>query len=101
MGGVDPTLPTFVTVVTVVFVVFAGVRENARVSERGRGGRATGSTVARQILVLQLLVVLVVVLGALALAYAEVRRSTLAGARDRAVGGGRRGRRRAHRPARR
>ncbi|MGZ4437880.1 MAG: sensor histidine kinase [Nocardioidaceae bacterium] len=54
-------------------------------SRRGRAGGTAGSTVARQILVLQLLVVLVVVLGALGLAYAEARRSTLAAARQRAV----------------
>ena len=50
-----------------------------------RTGGPPRSTVARQILVLQLLVVLVVVLGALALSYAEARRTTLDGARDRAV----------------
>lgn len=45
----------------------------------------TRSTVARQILVLQVLVVLVVVVGAVSLAYADARRSQIAGARDRAL----------------
>jgi sensor histidine kinase regulating citrate/malate metabolism len=41
--------------------------------------------VARQILVLQVLVVLVVVVGAVLLAYADARRSQIASARDRAL----------------
>ncbi len=44
-----------------------------------------GSAVARQILLLQVLVVLVVVVGALALAYADARRAQIGGARDRAL----------------
>ncbi|WP_254185516.1 ATP-binding protein [Nocardioides panacis] len=43
------------------------------------------STVARQILVLQVLVVVVVVVGAVTLAYYDARRSQIAGARDRAL----------------
>ena len=43
------------------------------------------SPVARQILVLQVLMVLVVVAGAVALAYVDARRSQLAAARDRAL----------------
>jgi two-component system CitB family sensor kinase len=43
------------------------------------------SPVARQILLLQVLTVLVVVAGAVALAYVDARRSQLAGARDRAL----------------
>jgi sensor histidine kinase regulating citrate/malate metabolism len=43
------------------------------------------SPVARQILLLQVLMVLVVVAGAVALAYVDARRSQLAGARDRAL----------------
>jgi sensor histidine kinase regulating citrate/malate metabolism len=54
------------------------VGENACVSR-------TRSTVARQILVLQVLVVLVVVVGAVTLAYADARRSQIVGARDRAL----------------
>jgi sensor histidine kinase regulating citrate/malate metabolism len=54
------------------------VGENAAVSPRR-------STVARQILVLQVLVVVVVVVGAVTLAYYDARRSQIAGARDRAL----------------
>jgi sensor histidine kinase regulating citrate/malate metabolism len=54
------------------------VGENAAVSPRR-------STVARQILVLQVLVVVVVVIGAVTLAYYDARRSQIAGARDRAL----------------
>jgi two-component system, CitB family, sensor kinase len=43
------------------------------------------SPVARQILLLQVLTVLVVVAGAVSLAYVDTRRSQLAGARDRAL----------------
>ena len=43
------------------------------------------STVARQILVLQVLVVVVVVVGAVTLAYADARRTQLNSARDRAL----------------
>ena len=43
------------------------------------------STVARQILVLQVLVVVVVVVGAVTLAYADARRSQINSARDRAL----------------
>ena len=43
------------------------------------------STVARQILLLQVLVVVVVVLGAGTLAYADARRTQIASARDRAL----------------
>jgi sensor histidine kinase regulating citrate/malate metabolism len=46
---------------------------------------ARSSTVARQILVLQVLVVVVVVVGAVTLAYADARRSQIASARDRAL----------------
>ena len=61
-----------VTAVTLVFVVFthgvAGWAEQIRQCPRA------GSAVARQILLLQVLVVLVVVVGAVALAYADARR---------------------------
>ena len=43
------------------------------------------STVARQILVLQVLVVLVVVAGSVALTYTDARRTQVAGARDRSL----------------
>ena len=43
------------------------------------------SPVARQILLLQVLMVLAVVAGAVSLAYVDARRSQLAGARDRAL----------------
>jgi len=54
------------------------VRENANVSRRR-------STVARQILVLQVLVVVAVVVGGVTLAYADARRAQIAGARDQAL----------------
>jgi sensor histidine kinase regulating citrate/malate metabolism len=54
------------------------VGDNACVSPRR-------STVARQILVLQVLVVVVVVVGAVTLAYYDARRGQIAGARDRAL----------------
>src|SRR3954452_12395952 len=57
------------------------VRDNAWVPWlRGRS-----SAVARQILVLQVLVVVAVVVGAVTLAYLDARRAQIAGARDRAV----------------
>jgi sensor histidine kinase regulating citrate/malate metabolism len=75
-----------VNVVTLVFVVFTrasrAVGENAWVPST-RSARS--STVARQILVLQVLVVVVVVVGAVTLAYADARRSQIASARDRAL----------------
>ena len=43
------------------------------------------STVARQILLLQVLVVVVVVVSAVTLAYADARRTQVAAARDRAL----------------
>jgi two-component system CitB family sensor kinase len=58
------------------------VGHNAAVSPRRSARR---STVARQILVLQVLVVVVVVVGAVALAYADARRSQIASARDQAL----------------
>jgi two-component system, CitB family, sensor kinase len=54
------------------------VRENAGVSARR-------STVARQILVLQVLVVIVVVAGSVTLAYADARRTQISSARDRSL----------------
>ena len=48
-------------------------------------GSGYRSTVARQILLLQVLVVLVVVVGAVALAYLDARRSQISAARDRAL----------------
>jgi two-component system, CitB family, sensor kinase len=75
-------MPHPVTPVTVLFVVFAascpGVGDNASVA-RNR------STVARQILLLQVLVVLVVVVGAVVLAYVDARHTQVAAARDRAL----------------
>lgn len=47
--------------------------------------RGRGSSVARQILVLQALTVVVVVVGALAFSYLEARRAQLESARDRSV----------------
>jgi two-component system, CitB family, sensor kinase len=54
------------------------VRDNAGVSARR-------STVARQILVLQVLVVIVVVAGSVTLAYADARRTQISSARDRSL----------------
>jgi two-component system, CitB family, sensor kinase len=69
-------------VVTVAFIVFTprplGRGENAVVTKRP-------STVARQILTLQVLVVLAVVAGAVSLAYVDARHNQLANARDRAL----------------
>jgi len=69
-----------------VFVVFTQprppaprLRQNAAVSPR------RSITVARQILALQVLVVLVVVVGAVTLAYVDARRTQIDSARDRAL----------------
>jgi two-component system, CitB family, sensor kinase len=69
-----------VAVVTVAFIVFTPVDrgDNAVVPPRR-------STVARQVLALQVLMVVVVVAGAVCLAYVDARRAQLAGARGQAL----------------
>ena len=75
------TLGRFVTRVTLVFVVFATTAaESGSVSSRNRSG-----SVARQIFVLQTLVVLLLVVGAVALAVVDARRTQLDTARTRSI----------------
>ena len=85
-------MATRVTTVTVVFVEFTypvarpGMRHNSRM--RGRAWRRTDRrepSVARQILVLQVLLVLVLVVASIALASYDARRDARASATDRAV----------------
>ena len=75
------------TAVTVVFVEFMETmpRGNPREVRQNASVSRNSSTVARQILVLQVMVVLVVVAGAVALAYADARRSQIASARLQAL----------------